>query len=344
MRDSIDSAVVESDSVEGVIIDDGAGLEKILWAFVVHQRPDTDALACLWAANKFIGGGDDELFRNFFIESSSVLDPEDLARFDNVLYMDVGGGDCDQHGRGLKNASSFQLLLEKFGLLEMHPGLKPILDLTIASDNVHEIDATSIHYILKGMPSYLKDEKGQTDWNAVVSQAFMLFDILYSHTRQCRSSELEYRELSRKLDIEHVLRNGYGIAELQWKPGLREAAYKKGADVVFWTTHHKKYFEVGIQVNRFSDATLRGCVRALRLAEASARRITLTEEELSEIGLPERMTTWFMHDSLKLIVAGSRSRHLEGDEHTKLKPHQILTIIKNEIGKLPAKDSANQRT
>ena len=304
------------------------------WALVVHQRPDTDALVCLWAANRFIVVNAPS--RIFFIPSGTTgLPAEDEAMY-NVLYMDVGGGPCDQHGKQLKRGSSFQLVMQEYGLHDTYPALASFLELTIATDNVEKIDPMSIHYVLKGLP-WQFNEGGEIDWNQVCNFAFIMFDTIYSLEEQKLLTKKRYAELRTMRECEFVLSNGYNLACVHYNPEFRECAFDRDADVVVWFSKRRKKgtFEVGIQVNRKSPLMLRTIVIALRNAEAEARGVTLTRDDAATLGILDSVPGWFLHDSLKLVACGTRSHPLTGDEFTYLKTHEILHIVGSEIAALP---------
>jgi hypothetical protein len=289
------------------------------WVLVTHQRPDTDALCCLWAAERFIvpKGAPCTVA---FIEAGDTYvanEGDDVE----VLHMDVGGGNCDQHGKLLERASSFMLLAKEYGL-ENDPALQSILDLTIRTDNVEEIDRTSIHYVFKGLPGICR-EGSEISWIQVLENAYVILDIIYGQEQAREKSRLEFKKTGRM----KTLRNGLRIATVWWNPSLREAAFEAGADVVMWTQKRSKGIEVGIQVGRSSNVPLIGAMRAIRAAEARARGTDVSKVDLGSLGTLECLPGWFLHDSKRLILSGSRSRRLQGDEFTKLTPEKILDAI-----------------
>lgn len=292
------------------------------WKLVVHQRPDTDALACLWAADRFVVPNAN-VRQVCFIEAGCTLPAEDVEGF-NVLYMDVGGGDCDQHGKRLVRASSFELLARKYGFIE-DPGIRHILELTVASDNVERLDRLNMHYYFKGLPHLLRDPTTQqVDWGGVVDRAYEVFNVFYGMHAAQATSHAQWREKGRR----QRLRTGINVGCIWWNPGLREAAFDDGSDVVMWTSARgKNRFEVGIQVGRRSRVTLIQVAAALRKAEAAKRNVELTGEEAAVIGACLQVPTWFLHDSTKLILAGSRSKRLLPEEYTTLTPSEIRDIL-----------------
>lgn len=294
------------------------------YLLVTHQCPDTDAFCCLWAARRFIVPEDAEC-RIVFIESSTRLDPEDEIGHE-VIYMDVGGGPCDQHGKQLKRESSFGLLIEHYGLAKdeaLEWCLKPILEMTRATDNAERVHPMSVHNIFKGLRNFIR-EGDETDWSGVCDAAFMMLDILYEQQRGRLKSFMKYEKVGRP----RRLRNGIVLSDLAREPGLREAAWNTGVDVVIWTPYRGRRLEVGIAVGRGSRAVvLDAVVRNLRLLEARKRGINTDGQDLATIGTLDSLPTWFYHDSRKLILAGSRSHRLQGDEFTQLTRNDIRNAV-----------------
>ncbi len=301
------------------------------WKLVVHRRPDTDALACLWAADRFIvpEGTSRQIV---FHDAGEKLSPADEAGH-TVLYMDTGGSSTDQHGRGLVRGSSFQLLAEEYGLVE-DPGIAPILELTRATDNVERISLTDVHYILKGLPVHLRDQgSNEIDWNGVCDCAFLLLDILHGQALQRASSVEEFASKGQVFDLP----NGRSIACVWSNPQLREAAFDAGHDVVMWTiSKGKNGAWVGIQVNRDSDVQLHQVVADIRTDECFARKLAMPSRKMlfasssTQSGVPG----WFMHESGKLVTCGTRSHPIGKDEFTRLSPERILGCIKGQLARM----------
>ncbi|MBA3789124.1 hypothetical protein H0X32_01865 [Patescibacteria group bacterium] len=297
------------------------------WKFVIHQYPDTDAWACLWAALRFVSK--DAVSEIMFVPSGERLDPEYTDGY-RVLYMDTGGGDCDQHGKMLERASSFQLMAEKYGFAR-DPGIVDILELTRATDNVERISRTDIHYYFKGLPYHLTDCKSrEVDWEAAADRVFEVLNVIYSQGKMRARAKKLFQYDGR---IQH-LKNGLQLAIILQKPNLREEAFERGADVVVWTQKHDDgKFYVGIQVNRRTNLYLGDVMHAIRMAEAEKRAAVITGSEARELHTIPSIPGWFFHDSGKLIVCGSRSHDLEPHEFTLLEPHEILTAVRTGLGR-----------
>jgi hypothetical protein len=300
------------------------------WKLVTHKYPDTDAWACLWAAAKFLVPQECER-QLVFARAGEMLTPENSVGF-TVLYMDTGGGDCDQHGKLLARGSSFQLLAEKYDFAS-DPGILPILELTLATDNVEFVSPTSIHYFFKGLPFHFKDPKSnEVDWEAISDRVFEVLDIIYGQALLRAESAEKFSREGRNYRLSNRLR----VSSVWWNPGLREAAFDQNSDVVMWTEGRgKKRFDVGIQVSRRSAVVLTKVVGAIRLAEGAKRGLAFDPAGAESFGTISTVPGWFLHDSGKLILCGSRSHRLERYEHTQLSPHEILGILRTELAKLP---------
>ncbi len=306
------------------------------WKIVTHIYPDTDAFACLWAAIKFIVG--DAEYTVCFVRAGEQLSPEECDGY-RVLHMDTGKGDLDQHEKSLKMSSSFKMLAEKYGF-DQDPGIVPILNLTVASDNVEAIPRTDMHYLLKGLAYQYKDPSSkEVDWGNALTSARMMFDIIYSQARLHHKNVATFERHGEM----RMLRNGLKLAYLGFRPEWREAAFEKGADVAVFFSRpegherdkhgpfyaliqcHRKYNKGGLVLDRV--------IAALRTAEAKERGIQITkDDDVWAIGSNPRFGAWMMHDSHCFISCGTRSHPLVHDiEYTKLSP---TFIFKTAVAKL----------
>ena len=300
------------DRIVALILDE---LTPQIRMLVGHKWPDTDVWMCLWMAKKFVS-------KASAAEITFVNAGETLPESENdpsVLHFDTGGGQYDQHGKNLKRTSSATLLAERLEI-QGDPGLKALLSLTIAVDNVEEISPTNLHYVIEGLPRIHRGADNQPDWNAVQKTVFDMFDIVYGQEIGRQRS----RDDLKKFAGFYTLPNGLRFTKLLWQARLREAAFEQGADVVLWTDRKNGGFYVGVQVNRRSRVTLSGVAASLRKAEAAARG-TVPQGDLTFVGQEE--TNWFLHDSRKLILCGSRTHELTKDEFTKLTVQQICQKV-----------------
>ncbi len=306
--------------------------EDLPWILVSHRFPDSDSYACNWIAVRRIVGNAD--YRFVFLSSNQErLSPEEEAGH-RVLYMDIGGGPLDQHGKNLKDASSFQLMCEHYGFAN-EEALWPIIKLTIDTDNVKKIDPTSIHYVLSGLQSYYRDAKSsEIEWMVCFDRAFMMFDLLYGREQQRLQSIVEVKKFAKC----YTLENKMNVALIWGKPHLREAAFDIGADVVMWTVNKNKgRFQVGIALNRETPESVQGgmesLIAGLRIAEAKKREIgsTVGHDLRASRASADVFGAWFLHDSKRLILCGSRSAPLAPDDYTKLTPHEICEIINRRL-------------
>ena len=290
---------------------------------VVHWWPDDDALLCLWTAKKFIPKAANA--RIVFVNAGESLPGSEGDP--SVIHFDTGGGEYDQHGKGIRNTSSAAILAEKLGLTDN--GLKPLIELATAVDNIKPMPPTSIHFIIKGYPRMFKKPDGTTDWLIVQERIFELFDIIYNQETARGRSRNDFRKHAERI----ILPNGINIAILLWHPECREEAFNQGAAVVIWTQSRGPHkFYTGIQCNRMCpDLWLDRVAVALRFAEAQARGLDVRGKNLTYLGRGEPVPVWYLHDSLRLILNGSRSWKLSEDEYTKLQPRQIVGLVSQAL-------------
>lgn len=298
--------------------------------FVTHNRPDTDAWACLWVAARFIAKEDE--YTVCFVPAGDKLPPEEEVGY-KVVYMDTGKGYFDQHEKELKRTSSCRMLCEGL-LIYKDPGLKPIIDLTVATDNVEEVSLTSIHYALKGLPYHYKDaDTKQIDWEAARIFAFTAFDIIYGQAVERDKNH----QLYEKVKEVHELPNGLKVVNLWNRPGLRDAAFKDGSDVVcYFVKRGKERFYPIIQVGRNSNVVLDRVMFSLRRAEAKKRNVPTKDQDLWAIGSNPLFGAWFFHDSHKMIACGTNGHELEKpEEFTQLSLSKIVQIVCDELSTIP---------
>jgi len=295
---------------------------------VGHRFPDDDTWLCFWMAQKFLMPGAE--VRYIFVNAGESLSvPEGNG---DVYHFDTGGGLFDQHGKGIKKTSSASIFAKELGLLEEHPGLKPLLAMVDAVDNVDPLPPTSLHFVIEGLPRHsgYRQTDGTVNWQMVQKRVFESFDIIYGQ---------ETQRIQGRINLEKhvkwpILPNSLKVAVLLGHPELRDAAYEKGAAVVIWTTPQKKFY-TGIQVSRkYPDLRLTAVAESLRIAEAGKRRIDVFGKNLSYIGRGEPAPQWFLHDSLKLVLNGSRSWQLEDDEYTLLEPEWIVKFVIAALSKI----------
>lgn len=296
---------------------------------VGHRFPDDDVWFCCWMAKKFIPkAANAEIV---FVNAGTALpDSEDDP---SVIHFDTGGGEFDQHNKERARTSSATLLAEELNLTQV-PGLKALLDMVVAVDNVEPLPPTSIHYAIEGYPRMFKgDANGAIDWQKVQKRVFELFDIIYGQETQ----RAQARENLQKHAVWTTLPNGLKIVSLLWNPHLREAAFEQGADVVLWTqTRWTKGFYVGVQRNRrLPQLSLRGVAIHLREEEAYLRQIQVVRRDLDYLGREGPVSNWFLHQSLGLVLSGSRTWELTKEEYTKIYPGRLTELVKRPLSAIP---------
>ena len=297
---------------------------------VGHRFPDDDTWLCLWMAKKFIPKVKDAEI--MFVNAGQCLlgkenDP-------SVLYFDTGGGQYDQHGKGLRKSSSAKLLTEKLEL-SGDPGLKPLLEMVVKVDNIEPVAKTDIHFLIEGYPrcqQFRKPHSNDVEWSKVQERVFEIFDVLYGQ----ETSRIQNLENFKKHGAERTtLPNGIKVAAIFGHPEYRELAFEEGATVVIWTRPKgKNHFFTGIQVNRECNLFLDNVVAALRDQEAKARQTNTENENLRYIGRKPN-DSWYLHDSKRLILNGSHTWEPSEEEYTKLFPRQIVGLVNRVLSTIP---------
>ncbi len=291
---------------------------------VVHRRPDTDAWSCVYLAHKHIPGAKNAEI--VFVKAGELLPGSENDP--TIIHFDTGGGDYDQHGRGLANSCSARILMERLGVKDA--AAEPLLALATAVDNVNRVDPTSIHYVIEGMPYHFNVAGKGPDWKTIQQRVFEMFDILYNQ----EAGRIEARKLLDTIAVWVTLSNGLRIAYLGKEARCREAAFERGAAVVVWVTYRGQFKQVGIQVNRaYPELSLTNVAIALRQAEARAHNMPVTTEDFRGPGMK---LCWFLHDSGRLVACGTRTHPVTSKEEETLgSPEDIWRLTQQAIEAIP---------
>ena len=296
---------------------------------VTHHNPDTDAIACIWFVDRFLAA-DGKKTDIRYVRAGERLPISEGTGF-NVIHVDTGFGKFDQHEKNLHGASSFQLLVQHFEYAD-DPGVKPILVLTQVTDSAKPVDDCSVHNVFKALAGIYKLEGTKdTDWDAVVGHALTDLDALCSFHR----IRAEGRETFKERGKMEERASGIRLGVLMFEPRLRDGAYNAGADVAVWMQRQKgtKRFYVGIQVKDGSSVKLGDVVVALRWAEARKRNLSIPGSEVIRMGTLKELPSWFIHDSNKLILSGSKGHPLSEEDCTLLSVSEILRIVRTALEK-----------
>jgi len=285
---------------------------------VTHKFPDDDAWLCIWLAKKFVPKMATASL--VFVNSGETLPGSENDP--TIVHFDTGRGRNDQHGKGFKRSCSAILVANELGIAE-NPGLKPLLEMATAVDNIEQLPPTHLHFQIVGYPRLFRNGNG-SDWQKVQERVFEAFEIIYDQANQKALNKLNLGKFA-----EHtILRNGLKITSVLWHPELRDPAFEEGADVVIWTKRKgkgNKGFYTGIPVNRDTPLYLDKVLLALNEAEAKVREVSTLDKEI-----------WYLHDSKKLILNGSRTHELAEDEFTRLFPRQIVGIVHGTLSRIPS--------
>jgi hypothetical protein len=290
--------------------------------FVGHRSPDDDVWLNFFIAKKFI---EKAANAEFVLVNAGQTYGE--SGDPSIIHFDTGRGEYDQHEKGLRRTCSAAILAEKLGVSK-DPGLISLLELVTKVDNVEVLDMMNIHYIIEGYPRIFKTPQGP-DWKMVQQRVFELFEIIYCQ----ETGRSKSHENLKKFGETIILRNGIKLTNIFWHPECREAAFKTGADVVVWTrSKGKKGFYTGIQVNREPKVYLDNVAESLRFQENKIRGII--GKYLKAVG---KNSCWYLHDSRRLILNGSRTCNLSEGEYTKMAPRYISGLIAGTLSLIPRK-------
>lgn len=289
----------------------------------VHRFPDDDCWLSIWIAKKFIPKTTNA--EVVFVNAGESLPDSDGDN--SILHFDTGGGEYDHHGKGWRKTSSATILAKKIGVIN-DPGLRPLLEMVTAVDNIEPLPPTNMHYAINGFPRQYRDTDGTINWQVVQERVFELFEIVYGQ----ETDRVKSREALGKYAEWTTLSNGIRVCSLLWHPECREAAFEGGAQVVVWTvSRNSKHFYTGIQAHRQYPLFLDGTAAALRSQENKTREEAATEN-LRSVG---RIGAWYLHDSKKLILNGSRTWKPTEEEYTKLTPRQIVGLAHRSLSAIP---------
>jgi hypothetical protein len=285
---------------------------------VTHENLDTDALVCIYMILKGV-----PLSRGAKLRL--VRAGESLAADDpGIIHVDTGQGEFDQHGKGLQRSCSAALVYEGLGL---DPSFLPLVEMAARADNVEEIAKSDLHYQIIGWKyDNYNSQLGGVNWKEVMSLAFSAFDIIVRQEKVRIESGKLLAEKGRWTTLE----NGIKVCHLGNYPRCREAAFEAGADFVTWTQFKRAgRYNAGVQRHRKCRIGLASTVASLRKAELTLRGLPI----------PKRLDylhsgngiEWFLHDSLALILCGSKTKALTGEEFTKLPKEVFEKIVETSL-------------
>lgn len=309
---------------------------------VVFDHLDTDSMLCAWVFCRHIARRKKVTCHPTMVDSGTKLSDEEAADFE-VEYVDMGGGDCDHHGKGLVYTSSFDLVLKKYGFAD-DPGMQVLLEMSKKADNAVEIPWDSMHHIVTGA---LYDQNFRAndgpDVSRILDFAFVCFDICY---RQAQYREKTKNEYLGSVN-EEILTNGLKIALLENGGKFRGYAFERGVDLVIATEQANKKdrsegIMVQIMVNRKSKLNLAPLAAHLRYAEMANRGMQAKFAKLDMVGMHPQVPGWYLHDpqpepengqmTHKLLVCGTRKHPGTKETRTVLTPKHILRIARSKLG------------
>lgn len=315
---------------------------------VAFDHLDFDSMVTAWALSKKLGKSQVHFT---LLESGYRLSPEAEEGFD-VIYVDMGGGDCDHHGKGLKDSSSLVLAAKKYGFYT-DPGMQMLIQLSIDVDNAKRVPWDSVAHLVNGLrfnPSFRDPQSGELDTGRVLEYVFVAFDNYYAQALSRHKSAREYDKHCKPV----VLENGLTVL-LAPKPKYRGEAFdNRGVDVVMWTSpvnpeKPDDEFMVQIGVNNRKpncNVDLAPVIATLRKVEMLQRGVKAELSKLDMVGIHQQVPSWYLHDAQdgchKLIACGTEKHPLKGkeDEATRMSRNHIFGILCAELSKLKQAEAA----
>lgn len=311
---------------------------------VVFDHLDLDTLLCLWAL----------IFKMskryhvvpVLVNSGEHLPPEETEDCD-VVYVDMGGGPCDHHGKKLENTSSFVLVAEKYGFVR-DPGMSVLLDLSRRVDNAREVPWDSIAHTINGLVrdrEFKDPTTGEPDYGTILALASKLFEINYRQTFGRHQTQRDYQKCGA---VTELLANGLKVVWVP-KPRFRAVAFElDNADVVLWHSPvdpadptGPQMIQIGAHRDRFIDLTeivaalRRGEIRSRELGtgmgDAALERIVARYNRLDMVGTHPDVEGWYLHDSLTLILCGSERHPLKEGEATTMPLAHIFAALCHQL-------------
>jgi hypothetical protein len=290
--------------------------------FVGHVNPDIDVHGGFWLADR-AGLGEPSHKYVYVPAGTAQLGSEGDP---GVLHIDTGGGEFDQHNKGLTRTCSTALLAAKLGLSQA-PGLQEFLEwVTIFDNDEAYFPSTHIHHIVTALPRHpsCKGSNGETDWDKVRERTYEYLDALYEQEAGRFRARREIIEIASK----HPLPNGINVFSYPARFFYSEAVAEKGADVgIQFQDKEAGRFYVGVKVFRGRKIDLTKVAQYLRLGEAMKRGLGLYPDDLAYIGQREPLRGWFLHDSRRLVLCGSAKGPLKQDEYTRLSKEEIEQLV-----------------
>lgn len=297
---------------------------------VTHKNMDFDAWLCYWLLMRYLPqAADAELV---LVNSGTSL--EGSQGDPTVITFDTGHGQFDHHSNGIgRDTTSAHLLaqaLEVNGL----PELQELLTHALKVDRAEAISPTDINYQIKGWSYRLHNpQPGTPEWEQLREMVFTMFDIVRDQEALKAKTQTEFESSN----VHWATQWGVRICVLNNRPQLRNAAFERGADVVVWSQNQPKgKILAGVQLNRNSRdrIDLTRVAAQLRLAEAKARGIEVNGSNLAYIGQGQPIPTWYLDQSLNLILAGSKTHKPAPDEWTRLTADEIARVVIRTFGEL----------
>ncbi len=282
---------------------------------VTHQGPDLDAISAVWLLKRFLTSDWGEA-RVEFVAAGQKLSPERMEELsvaeDQVIHVDTGLGAFDHHQEemGGKRACAASLVFELIGQRQadkkQNAALKYLIEYVTQIDhfeNCYWPEASdfryqlSIHNLIEGaqLTDVYDDER-------LLQFGFDMLDAGYAKLR----SEVKADEIIQK--------KGQHFTHGEWKALAIPTSSK---DV------EKRAQVLGIDLVIRKDED-QGSVR-IKATPRSGIDLTEVYEAILE---KDKVGTWFLHNSKRMLLNGSRK---SSQVPTPLSLVQVVKIVKSHL-------------
>lgn len=325
---------------------------------ITHIKPDIDAFVAMYLYWKFRCRGKRVVF--CLIPAGERV-PEIPGVID--VYIDTGGdGPYNHHHTNDRYICSATLVAKDLGIAD-DLGVIPLIDMACSRDHVEERPDTDLSMLIPGLYGKYKFSVKRYDMPRILREVFILFgavshywqthpekesecptdlhyvklalplvvkdpvlvreklQVLYDiHTYQRESRErIAKSYLQQKPKLVRVLPNEITVALLKRQSRLKGAALQDGIDVIIWSNPDPDeagdYYGITMSRKVHGKFTLETVYEALCQAERNARSDQV-----------EPNIKWFLHVSGNLVLCGSFTQLLKGDDKSKL-PWEVFTRV-----------------
>lgn len=193
---------------------------------VTHFKPDFDCIVATWVLKRFCGKQNDSIK---FIRFGEPIP----KRYENAIFVDIGGGEFDHHSRS-DFVSSAYLILEKYNLkndcvLNELADIARRIDHGIYDSRTHGI--LNLISIISGLNILYPN-----DPTRVIDIAFHCLDAVYERESKIINFD---EELEKGIKFQTKWGKGVGIETKSLR--IREYCYKKGYKIFVYLNPENQY-------------------------------------------------------------------------------------------------------